>query len=140
MLSTHARFWSKVEQGPDGCWLWTATTATGGYGNFGIKRLKKTVYAHRYAYEEIKGQIPDGLQIDHLCRVRSCVNPDHMEAVTRTENLSRGFGPAAVNARKVVCVRGHPYNETNTRYWRNKRLCRICDKILHREAYEMKPD
>lgn len=83
------RFWSKVDKGADDeCWLWTASTDGHGYGQFwnGERRMP----THRWAYEQARGPIPEGLQLDHLCRVRRCVNPDHLEAVTQAENIRRG--------------------------------------------------
>jgi hypothetical protein len=76
-------FWERVEK-TGGCWLWTGSRNGGGYGNYGGKG------AHRYAYELLKAPIPPGLVIDHLCRVRHCVNPDHMEPVTQSVNCRRG--------------------------------------------------
>lgn len=128
------RFWPKVnkhgpipdyrpELGP--CWVWTAAMATGGYGAFGVGRRK--VYAHRFAYELLVGPIPEGLEIDHLCRVRACVNPTHLEAVTHRENDIRGFGASGIHARKTHCFRGHPFDENNTYKRANgKRVCRTC--------------
>jgi hypothetical protein len=79
------RFWSKVDQGED-CWRWTACTSNG-YGRFSVKR--QPVLAHRFAYELLVGPIPEGLELDHLCRNRWCVNPDHLEPVTHDENVRR---------------------------------------------------
>ena len=81
-----ARFWTKVDK-TETCWLWTPPLDDSGYGKFSVSGKK--VGAHRWAYEEINGAIPDGLQIDHLCRVRNCVRPDHLEAVTHLENVRR---------------------------------------------------
>ena len=83
------RFLMKVEKTPT-CWLWTAAKQQGGYGMFGAKNTKKVVAAHRWSYEHFVGPIPKGMQIDHLCRVRHCVNPAHLEPVTPKENLRRG--------------------------------------------------
>ncbi len=86
------RFWAKVDRsGPGGCWLWTASTREG-YGYFGLgRRDEGMVDAHRFAYELLVGPIPAGLEIDHLCRVRRCVNPPHLEAVTSAENKRRAL-------------------------------------------------
>jgi len=89
------RFWSKVEKTVS-CWLWTASTRRG-YGQFVINN--KPTPAHRFAYEQLVGDIPRGLQLDHLCRVRNCVNPEHLEPVTSRENILRGEGICAVAAR-----------------------------------------
>ena len=85
-------FWFYVEK-TESCWLWKGSRAKNGYGNFhvpGSGMNGSTVYAHRYSYEEIKGKIPYGMDLDHKCRVRHCVNPEHLEVVTRSENLKRG--------------------------------------------------
>lgn len=100
--STKERFWEKVNKEPGkGCWIWMADKSGNptGYGRFKIKGKIKV--AHRIAYELTKGPIPEGLQIDHLCRNKSCVRPAHLEAVTGKENCQRATG-------KSVCLRGHP--------------------------------
>jgi hypothetical protein len=83
--------------------------------------------AHRFAWELLRGAIPDGLTLDHLCRNRRCVNPDHLEPVTAVENTMRGQAPHAINARKTHCLRGHAFDEENT-YVRSDgaRICRAC--------------
>jgi hypothetical protein len=87
------RFWDKVQDRPkgEGCWLWEGAINSQGYGNFwdGVRFVK----AHRFAYECLIGEIPEGLTIDHLCRVRHCVNPSHLEPVTMRENFLRGDRP-----------------------------------------------
>jgi hypothetical protein len=125
---TRARFWSHVDKS-GGCWLWTSAILSNGYGRVTIGRIG--LLAHRVAYEFEMGPIPDGLTIDHLCRVRHCVNPAHLEAVTNGENIRRGFSPLALRARQTHCLRGHPFDEQNT-YWtrdglgRMGRHCRRC--------------
>lgn len=123
------RLLAKVEAGPGGCWIWTGCLVTKKrYGR--IRFGGRTDYTHRASYEIFVGPIPDGLEIDHLCRVHECVNPAHLEAVTRRTNTLRGAGPSAQNARKTVCLHGHPFTEANT-YLRpgGGRSCRRCHAI-----------
>ncbi|MDX3315184.1 HNH endonuclease signature motif containing protein [Streptomyces sp. ME08-AFT2] len=130
-----ARFWVKVAA-PDsnGCWLWTGKVNRYGYGDFGLR--KRLVKAHRFAYTVTRGPIPDGLVLDHLCRVRHCVNPAHLEAVTQRENTLRGDAPSARRARLTHCPQGHPYSKANTYVTsRNERKCRACHRIRQR-AYK----
>ena len=103
------RFWSKVEKGPS-CWEWMAGKSSG-YGKFRLNGVKKR--AHRLSWEWKNGEIPEGLVIDHLCRNSGCVNPSHMEAVTQLENVRRGFGICAINARKTHCKQGHEFTKEN---------------------------
>jgi HNH endonuclease len=127
------RFWSKVEiKGEDECWIWKGSKARGGYGHINING--KYPSAHRVAYEIVKGEIPPGMVLDHLCRNPSCVNPNHLEPVTYRENLLRGVGITAINAAKTHCPRGHEYTEENTYISkRNQRTCRTCARELQRE-------
>ena len=90
------RFMESVDQQESGCWIWTGSCMPHGYAKFFVDR--KTRIAHRWIYEQMRGPIPEGMHIDHLCRVRNCVNPDHLEVVTQRENLWRGHlsrGPLA---------------------------------------------
>jgi hypothetical protein len=124
---TETLFWAKVDKS-DGCWDWTGYKTATGYG-----RVQGTKYAHRVAYELQVGPIPDGLEIDHLCRNRGCVNPAHLEVVTHQENQLRGNGPCGLNARKTHCPRGHEYTEKNTRVYQGHRMCRTCRRDDERE-------
>lgn len=129
------RFWTKVDKRPDGCWLWTAYRNPDGYGRFRPYRQNQ-VMAHRFAYEQIVGPIPEGLTLDHLCRDRACVNPAHLEPVTAGENVMRGTAVGAVNAAKTHCYRGHAFTPENTRVdphgWR---VCRACKRTKRRAVY-----
>ncbi|MFI0233133.1 HNH endonuclease signature motif containing protein [Streptomyces sp. NPDC017086] len=122
--SVAQRFWPKVDK-TDTCWLWTAHKGGGGYGRFKVEG--RMVPAHRVAYELASGVIPDGFELDHLCRVRHCVNPAHLEPVTGRENTLRGQSPSAQHAIKTHCANGHPFNSSNT-YLRptGGRACRAC--------------
>lgn len=129
-------FWAKVEKPADGdgCWLWTGF-ALNGYGRFGGSGWGWCANAHRWAYERLVGPIPQGLVLDHLCRVHSCVNPAHLEPVTNHENLMRGDTIPARNAAKTHCVNGHEFTPENTRLYtepppRNTttRVCVKCRK------------
>jgi hypothetical protein len=132
------RFWPKVRVTPFGCWVWTAYRNSGGYGQFSVDGTGKR--AHRVAYEHFVGSIPEGLQIDHICRRRECVNPAHMEPVTNRENSLRGVSFSAKNARKTHCKHGHEFSKANTMIFRRKpsgihRMCRVCDLRSNRKCY-----
>lgn len=120
------RFWSYVEKS-DGCWRWLGFIGKEGYGRFGARKGTTSTLAHRVSYELSVGPIPQGLEIDHLCRNRACVNPSHLEPVTREINIRRGISPAARHAKKTHCIRGHEFTVDNI-YWgpKNARHCRTC--------------
>lgn len=125
------RFLGSTVDPDTGCWLWDGAT-TVGYGR--IKRNSRIDMAHRITYELFVGPIPENLTIDHLCRVRSCVNPAHLEPVTIAVNVMRGESLPARNARKTHCPQGHPYDDENTYVnpttgWR---LCRSCAREARR--------
>lgn len=84
--------------------------------------------AHRFSYQLYKGNIPKNLVIDHLCKNPSCVNPDHLEAVTNRENILRGISPAAINSKKTHCPKGHKLSGDNVYIYRNSRWCKKCRK------------
>lgn len=124
------RFWAKFTVDDNGCWIWTGAIVANGYGSFGMNNGSQL--AHRVAYELLVGPIPDGMEMDHLCRVRRCVNPEHLEPVTKYENYKRGDAPGILvgwNARKTHCKNGHEYVEgsysVNEKGWRR---CLICQR------------
>ena len=125
------RFWPKVNK-TETCWLWTAGCGSDGYGRLYV--AGRHVLAHRFAYELLVGPIPEGLQIDHLCRVRLCVNPAHMEPVTQQENIRRGESGRWQLA-KTHCPQGHPYDTENTNLYRGMRYCRSCGRANTRAWY-----
>lgn len=122
------RFWAQVDKdGPGGCWLWLGSINSGGYGEFhhdyGCSR------AHRWAYEHLVGPITEET-LDHLCRVRPCVNPQHLDPCSRGENTMRGHTITAAHAAKTHCLRGHPLSGTNVYRYRGNRHCRAC-RAMH---------
>ena len=121
----------------DSCWIWLGGKTTNGYGT--VRYKGKTNYIHRLVYTLVKGPIPIGLQIDHLCRVRLCCNPDHLEAVTQRENLLRGNTITAKNVAKTECPKGHLYNETNTIHRDGNRICRECKRLRDADYHKRNP-
>lgn len=138
------RFWEKVdfvdgpvpayapELGP--CWLWIGSQNGWGYGQFRVESTR-LIQAHAWAWIEANGPVPDGLELDHLCRVRNCVRPAHLEPVTHRINSLRGQSIAATNAAKTHCPQGHVYDEANTVVRRGSRECRICVRACHRRRH-----
>lgn len=107
------------------CWLWPVRANS--YGTFHLSNPTHAIRAHRWAYEQFIGPVPDGLVIDHLCRNPSCVNPAHLEAVTQKVNLLRGNTLQAQNTAKTHCIHGHLLDGNNLYKRPNgKRVCRIC--------------
>jgi len=112
-----------------GCWIWMGALTQGGYGSISIGgNSKKT---HIVLYSRTKGEIDAHLQLDHLCRVRCCVNPDHLEPVTQKVNILRGESPTAINKKKTHCIRGHELSEANVHITkkRGSRDCRQCRNL-----------
>jgi len=130
------RFWSKVNK-TETCWLWTGAEGVRGYGNLYVNGKFRA--AHRLAYELLVGPIPEQLHLDHLCRIRMCVNPDHLEPVTPHENVMRGMSPAAIAVRENKCQRGHEFTPENTirvgTQGRRRRQCRTCENARQRKQY-----
>jgi hypothetical protein len=132
-----ARFEAKTEPEPNtGCWLWTGALNYAGYGVFCRDGRKHR--AHHVGYEHYIGPVPDGFQLDHRCRVRSCVNPDHLRAVTSRQNtLAPGSAsPTAQNAAKTRCLHGHPLVGDNLMLKRGRRECRECNRARCRRYYQ----
>lgn len=136
-LDAWDRFVDKVGPDDGGCKPWTASLVDG-YGTFSYKG--KTVKAHRWIYEQTMGTIPAGMQLDHLCRNRACVNPDHMEVVSQRENILRGEGLAATAARQTHCIHGHEWTPENTYLPMRsdgrprQRICRACKRARPRPS------
>ncbi len=130
------RFWPKVDREADGGhWIWTGAHDHHGYGR--IQRGGRAggiLKAHRVAYELVVGPIPEGLEIDHLCRVSSCVNPAHLESVTHLTNMRRGI------AARATCRQGHPWTPENTAIvpGRGTRLCRTCSRARWNRSHQTK--
>lgn len=150
------RFRSKLVSSENGCWIWTGSKDRAGYGRCVLNRrvasalgVSRSQAAHRHCYEILVGPIPEGHDLDHLCRVPACVNPDHLEPVTRSENLRRGKGYGGVlsegalpqqakamaerNRAKTHCPQGHPYDRANTIVQRDgSRKCAECNRARMR--------
>jgi len=116
----------RFEVSGTGCWNWTQHRCRQGYGRIRVAGHMKQ--AHRIVYECAVGPVPDGLVLDHLCRNKGCVNPDHLEPVTFTENVLRGISFAAENARKTHCANGHALDAGNTYITKGRRQCRACNR------------
>lgn len=115
-----------------GCWEWTGCRDSAGYGR--VQRLTYgTPMAYRAVYEDRFGPIPDGLTLDHLCRNRGCVNPDHLEPVPQRENVRRGVSKVAAQMAQTACLRGHDFSEHGYISSQGKRRCRSCDAIRDRK-------
>lgn len=131
--NTVERMLRNVDQSGD-CWIWTGLIGHNGYGKTKIKF--RTLLAHRAFYEHYKGAIPDGFQVDHLCAMRNCVNPDHLEAVPPHINNARSESPSALNRMKDDCKRGHPLSGDNLFVNnRGQRICRICQRQIQARHY-----
>lgn len=126
-----------IRDGFTTCWIWSGTLRNG-YGRVWWAPEDRTVSAHKKIYELSVGPVLPGLELDHLCRNRSCVNPEHLEPVTRRENQIRGEGFVAKHVLKTHCPKGHEYNEVNTYLYKNRRSCRPCTAVSKAEYKERK--
>lgn len=136
--------------GRDGyCWIWNGALTKGGYGIMRVSKkyahLSDRVYSsccqstsHRWTYRSLRGPIPDGLTLDHLCRMRSCVNPWHLDPVSMRENILRGDTLAARNAAKTHCIHGHEFTPENTGHQKSGKYCMECKRMFNRECYARK--
>src|SRR5262249_296575 len=134
------RFWARVDDGggPGGCWPWQGGRTGAGYGALYLGHVGWRgilISAHPFPYElHYRGPIPSDLTVDHLCRVRHCVNPRHLELVSLGENVLRGEAPPAQHARALACLRGHVFDPANTyRMPRGGRACRLCQRTRNRD-------
>lgn len=132
------RVWKfiKIPRDPNACWNWQGDLIHNGYGRIYFNKNK--ILAHRFVYEYLIDEIPKGLELDHLCRNKRCVNPYHLEPVTHKENCERGN--VNQHKEKKYCKNGHPFNPENTRFDknRNERVCKICHKERQREHKKRK--
>lgn len=124
--NTIDKFWERIERTEGECWTWNGPGMGVGYGAFSFEG--RNHYAHRFSYELLVGPVPPGLELDHLCRNRRCVNPEHLEPVTHRENQLRGETVGALNARKTHCPQGHPLAGRNVYVSpTGHRRCRPCN-------------
>jgi HNH endonuclease len=142
------RFWRQVDLEDsifpeNGCMLWTGCKDKTGYGKF--KSEGQTFRSHRWSYERLRGSIPNHLKLDHLCRVRHCVNPDHLQPVSPKENIRRGMtglDSNPWNRGKTHCIHGHEFTPENTyqviKDGTPRRYCRACQKESDRRHNERK--
>jgi hypothetical protein len=128
-----------VSKSPEGCWVWNLSLTKLGYAR--INYLGKARFAHRVAYQTFKGSIPEGMELDHKCRTRACVNPEHLEPITHTENVRRGARGVLNPQRQVThCKWGHEFTEQNT-YWKTSkaggksRMCITCKNLRRTKAW-----
>jgi putative hemolysin len=137
-MSPIARFMRRLSVAGNGCWIWLGGRNDDGYGVFCLAK-RKNISAHRFSYQFHRGEIEKGLEVDHLCSCRSCVNPEHLELVTHAENIRRGKERGSyknhnligkLNSAKTHCKNGHPYQGDNLIIdkYNGGRRCKICEQ------------
>ena len=131
------RFWKKVTK-TNSCWLWIAGKNQKGYGLFTFKNRR--YFAHRFVFFLNNIEIPVEKVVDHICRVRNCVNPGHLRFVTNWENTMHGDSPIGKNVFKRQCPSGHKYDQENTAIWNRERHCRACRKTAYRKFILKNPN
>lgn len=133
-LSLRDRFDSLYVVAPNGCWIWTGTIGRGGYGRFTVN--KRADYAHRVGYRMFVGEIPEGKELNHICRQPDCVNWRHLEPLTRRDHIMKTPGSAGrTHALQTHCRRGHPFDDANTAFTKaGSRLCKECGRVRHRRS------
>jgi hypothetical protein len=119
-----------------GCWIWVGAFKDKKTGYGSVSWRKKAWAVHRLVFTLLRKRISKKLDIDHLCRNPGCCNPDHLEPVTRGENIRRGVGVAPNNLRKTHCPQGHEYTPENTYFWAKQRFCRACSRV-YKKNYEI---
>lgn len=140
--SLYQRFWDKVNI-TDDCWEWTASLRGTGYGAFSVPRPQggfTHIGAHQFSYWLCVGDVPAGYELDHLCRNRKCVNPQHLEAVPHRLNMLRSTSPVADNALKTHCPQGHPYAGENLMIKHSARYCRTCERARWNDWYRRRSE
>lgn len=130
--------WHYIPEPMSGCWIWLGTIRKDNYGVFCYWQdgAEHRGLAHRLGWELMRGRVQDGFELDHLCRNRWCVNPDHLEPVVHSVNVSRGISIPARNSLKTHCWRGHELIGDNILLWRTSRVCRKCAQIRMKEFKE----
>lgn len=126
-------FMNKVHKDDNDCWIWKGYIDKDGYGTFSYR--SKEMRAHRWSYMHFVGSLDNNLTIDHICNVRACVNPKHLQQIPIKDNILRGSGPSARNAKKTHCRHGHAFADNNVVHDKKQRRCRECSRLSARKHY-----